>query len=257
MPLVILSYLLANMAYIFVLPTATIASTNTIAVQFGAVVFGPIGSLVLALIVSLSCFGSLNATTFTSGRLVYASGKEGFLPSFLGHIGLPGTHPASHDGVVRSEKRRGIRGKLLEWIGDEDGGIGFTPIYAMVFNATLTVAYILVGEFGTLVTFYGVAGYSFYFLTVLGLIVLRVREPYLERPYRTWISTPVIFCCVSLFLVTRAVVAEPVQTLVMVGFVALGVPVYLWRVRGRGGRRKNGQFGEGGWKFWRRWRSQV
>ena len=135
-------------------------------------------------------------------------------------------------------------------IGDDDGALGFTPVNAMAFNAALTALYVLVGEFGSLVTFYGVAGYTFYFLTVLGLIVLRVREPYLERPYRTWISTPVIFCCVSLFLLTRAVVAEPGQTLGVLAFVALGVPVYWFRVRGRGGRRK----GEGvEWRFWRRW----
>ena len=253
MPLVIASYLLANVAYIFVLPAATIASSNTIAVQFGSVVFGPLGSLALAVIVSLSCFGALNATTFTSGRLVYAAGKEGFLPSVLGNIGMPGSQNSSLVlGRSSSEKRRGVMGRIRGWIGDEDGSIGFTPINAMVFNTSLTLVYVLVGEFATLVTFYGVAGYTFYFLTVLGLIVLRVREPYLERPYKTWISTPVIFCCVSLFLLTRAVVAEPVQTVVVIGFVGAGVPVYWFRVRGRGGRRK--PKGEGvDWKFWKRW----
>lgn len=141
-------------------------------------------------------------------------------------------------------------GKVKKYIGDEDSALFFTPINAMLANALLTSIYILVGEFGTLVTFYGVAGYTFYFLTVLGLIVLRVREPYLERPYRTWITTPVIFCCVSLFLLTRAVVAEPGQTGVVVAFVAVGCPVYWWRVRGQGGRRK----GEGwSWRFWRGW----
>ena len=248
MPLVILSYLLANLAYIFVLPPAIINSSNTIAVQFGSVVFGPIGALVLALIVSASCFGALNATTFTSGRLVYAAGKEGFLPGILGKIGLPGAGPRLGN---RSEKRNGAWRTMSRWIGDEGGEIGFTPINAMVFNSLLTAVYVLVGDFGALVTFYGVAGYTFYFITVLGLIVLRVREPYLERPYKTWITTPIIFCCVSLFLLTRAVVAEPVQTLLVVAFVSLGVPVYFWRVRGRGGRRK-GQEGSG-WKFWKRW----
>ncbi|KAL9111396.1 MAG: hypothetical protein Q9187_007932, partial [Circinaria calcarea] len=170
MPLVILSYILANIAYIFVLPTATIASSNTIAVQFGNVIFGPIGSLVLAVIVSLSCFGALNATTFTSGRLVYAAGKEGFLPSIMGKIGMPGLASGSSG---RAEKRTGIRRRLARWIGDDGGAIGFTPINAMVFNGLATMVYILVGEFGTLVTFYGVAGYTFYFTTVLGLIVLR------------------------------------------------------------------------------------
>ena len=249
MPLVIMSYLLANVAYIFVLPTAVIASTNTIAVHFGSVVFGPIGSLALAIIVSLSCFGALNATIFTSGRLIYASGKEGFLPSAFGNIGMPGSSGVSID-VGRTEKRITAWGRVKRCIGDEDGQIGFTPINAMVFNGLLTSTYILVGEFGTLVTFYGVAGYTFYFLTVLGLIVLRVREPYLERPYRTWITTPVIFCCVSLFLLTRAVVAEPIQTVVVVAFVAVGVPVYWFWVRGRGGRRRKSGVE---WKFWKRW----
>lgn len=249
MPLVILSYILANVAYILVLPTKTIASSTTIAVSFGHTVFGSIGSLSIALIVCASCFGALNATTFTSGRLVYAAGKEGFLPEILGRIGMPGTVEVGN----RIRQRGWMSTKLRQIIGDEDGGLGFTPINAMVFNALICTAYIIVGEFGTLVTFYGVAGYTFYFLTVLGLIVLRVREPNLERPYRTWISTPIIFCCVSLFLLSRAVFAQPVQTLIVVAFVGAGVPVYLLRVGGgKKGRWKDEGEG-GGWKFWKRW----
>ncbi|KAL8823261.1 MAG: hypothetical protein Q9191_006016, partial [Dirinaria sp. TL-2023a] len=228
MPLVITSYLLANISYIFVLPLPLIATSNTVAVSFGARVFGSLGSLFLALVVAASCFGALNAATFTSGRLVYAAGKEGFLPEVLGRIGIPGTVEVGN----RVRQRSWVQRRLMRVIGDEDGGLGFTPINAMVFNAVLTCAYIVVGEFGTLITFYGVAGYTFYFLTVLGLIVLRVREPFLERPYRTWISTPIIFCCVSLFLISRGVFAQPVQTLVVLGFVSLGVPVYALRVRG-------------------------
>lgn len=246
MPLVILCYLFASVAYIFVLPEAVIVSSNTIAVQFGSRVFGPIGSLILALIVSASCFGALNATTFTSGRLVYAAGKEGFLPGILGHIGMPG----SNEPLNRFQRKSWINRTMTSWIGDNEGGLGFTPINAMVANAVLTAAYVVVGEFGTLVTFYGVAGYTFYFLTVLGLIVLRVREPYLERPYRTWLSTPIIFCCVSLFLLSRAIFARPFQAIIVVGFIAAGVPIYFFRVRGRNGRRKGD---EEGWKFWRRW----
>jgi len=139
--------------------------------------------------------------------------------------------------------------------GDEETGLFFTPVNAMILNAALTAGYILVGEFGTLVTFYGVAGYTFYFFTVLGLIILRVREPNLERPYRTWITTPIIFCCVSLFLLSRAVFAEPLQTVIVVLFIGAGVPIYYWRVRGRdqGSKRERGEEGEVGWKFWRRW----
>lgn len=188
------------------------------------------------------------------GRLVYAAGKEGYLPSVFGQIGV-GTRTAVRLDRVNTNTSTGS--KVLKLISD-DSGLFFTPIYAMLLNASLTAAYVLVGEFGTLLTFYGVAGYTFYFFTVLGLIVLRVREPHLERPYKTWITTPTIFCCVSLFLLSRAVFAQPLQTLIVIGFVAAGVPVYWFRVR-RGKPETNRGGGNGrseksvGWKFWKRW----
>lgn len=247
MPLVILSYLLANISYFLVLPHSTIEASNTVAVQFGGKVFGPIGALVLALVVSATCLGALNATVFTSGRLVYAAGKEGYLPSIFGNIGTqsPGTPSGSR------LQRRSIITKSLSRIFGDDSRIGYTPINAMALNGAITIIYIIVGEFETLVTFYGVAGYTFYFLTVLGLIVLRVREPYLERPYKTWLSTPIIFCCVSLFLLSRAVIAEPLQTLIVVAFIVAGAPVYFWRIYQRDGKVG---FSFPSWKFWQKGR---
>lgn len=260
LPLVIISYLLANVSYFLVLPASVIESSNTVAVAFGSQVFGPIGSLILALFVSGSCFGALNATTFTSGRLVYAAGKEGYLPSLFGTIGLGKSHRAIRlhtlNASVNSNKS-GFRRKMINWFADADAGFFFTPIAAMSLNALLTAVYILIGSFDTLVTFYGVAGYSFYFLAVLGLIILRVKEPLLERPYRTWITTPIIFCCVSLFLLSRAVFAQPLQTLIVVGFMVAGLVVWFaWVGRMRNkekGRFRHAETDDVGWKFWRRW----
>ncbi|KAI6813584.1 hypothetical protein KC350_g11540 [Hortaea werneckii] len=70
-----------------------------------------------------------------------------------------------------------------------------TPIPALLLNLTLTSFYIALGDFTTLTTFYGVASYLFYFASVLGLLILRVKEPDLPRPYKCWIFTPVVFCC--------------------------------------------------------------
>ncbi|KAF2710685.1 hypothetical protein K504DRAFT_428896 [Pleomassaria siparia CBS 279.74] len=259
LPLVIISYILANISYFLVLPADVIESSNTVAVAFGSQVFGPIGSLVLALFVSGSCFGALNATTFTSGRLVYAAGREGYLPELFGTIGLGKSHRAVR---LHANTKSKIPRKIVDWFADDDAGFFFTPISAMALNAIVTAIYIVIGSFDTLVTFYGVAGYSFYFLAVLGLIILRVKEPELERPYKTWITTPIIFCCVSLFLLSRAVFAEPVQTLLVVAFMAAGLVVWFGWV----GRRRNKEKGrfrhgegdggeKGGWKFWKRWRN--
>ena len=235
---------MANVAYFLVLPLATINSSNTVAVTFGRFVFGPIGSLVFALVVAGSSFGSLNATTFTSGRLIYAAGKEGYLPAIFGRIGL------REDTALRLPVRSTRQSRLMSLIAD-DAGLFYTPMFALILNSSLTAVYVIIGDFSTLTTFYGVAGYIFYFFTVLGLIVLRVKEPSLERPYKCWITTPIIFCCVSLFLISRAVFAEPLQTAIVVAFIVAGFPLYWWRVGSRN-NRKGGREGSD-WKFWKRW----
>ncbi|KAG6012064.1 hypothetical protein E4U43_007961 [Claviceps pusilla] len=249
MPLVIISYVLANVAYFLVLPVEEVNSSNTVAVMFGSKVFGPVGSIVLALVVSASCLGALTSSTFTAGRLVYVAGKEGYIPAIFGKIGL---NVHSQDQGFSSQRTRAcLSRKLHQVFGDGEMGLFFTPIYALLLNGIITAAYCIVGEFPTLVTFYGVAGYTFYFCTVLGIIILRVKEPQLERPYKTWITTPIIFCCVSLFLLSRAVFARPIQTLAVVAFVIAGIPVYFWRVHGRDKPRKpSGE--KPWWRFWRR-----
>ncbi|KAF2765094.1 amino acid transporter [Teratosphaeria nubilosa] len=248
-PSVICSYLLANLAYIFVLPTDVINKSNTIAVAFGQTVFGRLGSLILALVVCGSCFGALNATTFTGGRLVYSAGKEGYIPAIFGTLGL------SRNSQHMRLPRRSARAKNLTRLVADEQGFFYTPIYAMALNACLTIVYIIIGDFTTLTTFYGVASYLFYFTAVVGLIVLRVKEPELERPYKCWITTPIIFCCVSLFLVSRAIFAKPLQALIVFAFIAAGVPLYFWRFSGKGsgGRSRAVNDGEVWWRFWKRW----
>ncbi|CAI4210305.1 unnamed protein product [Parascedosporium putredinis] len=242
---------------LLVLPLEAINATNTVAVIFGAKVFGKVGALIFALIVSASCLGALNSSTFTSSRLIYAAGKEGYIPMWFSRIGL---RQVDRHQLSTQRTRGWFMKRLHALIGDEEHGLFFTPIYSLLLNFLLTLAYVVAGEFSTLLTFYGVAGYTFYFITVLGLIVLRVREPKLERPYKTWITTPIVFCCVSLFLLSRAVFAQPLQTLIVVIFVVAGVPVYYWRIMGRdevvNKRERRMRDLEGGdapwWKFWKR-----
>ncbi|PHH91514.1 hypothetical protein CDD83_183 [Cordyceps sp. RAO-2017] len=249
MPLVILSYVLANVAYFLVLPVEVVNGSNTVAVMFGSRVLGRVGAILVALTVSASCFGALNSSSFTAGRLVYVAGKEGYIPGVFGRIGASG----EDHGPATQPRRDWCSRKLRGCFGDDDVGLFYTPIYALVLNGVLTAGYCVVGEFATLLTFYGVAGYTFYFVTVLGLIVLRVKEPQLERPYKTWIVTPIVFCCVSLFLLSKAVFAQPLQTLTVVAFVITGIPVYFWRIRGRDRvSKRESSAGEGRW--WRFWK---
>jgi len=193
MAIVTTLFLLANLAYFAVLDKATVGLSNTVALDFGRVLFGPIGGVIFACMVSISCFGALNGSFFTSARLIYMAGKEGYLPALFGR----------HNQRLK------------------------TPLNAMCLQATLTIAFIVLGGgFRSLINFAVVASWAFYFLTVLGLVVLRVKEPMLKRPYKTWIITPLIFCAVCLFLLCMPVLAAPLEAVAVLGFVLAGVPVY-------------------------------
>ncbi|KIO13766.1 hypothetical protein M404DRAFT_953704 [Pisolithus tinctorius Marx 270] len=191
--IVISLFLLANISYLVVLDKQTVGLSNTVALDFGRALFGPVGGMVFALMVAISCFGALNGTVFTCARLVAVAGREGYLPAMFGKL-------------HKSRK---------------------TPVNAISLQAGLTIAFIVVGGgFRSLINFSVLASWAFYFLTVLGLVILRVKEPNLERPYRTWIVTPLTFCAVALFLLCMPIIAAPLEAAAVLGFVLAGVPVY-------------------------------
>jgi APA family basic amino acid/polyamine antiporter len=70
-------------------------------------------------------------------------------------------------------------------------------------------------------------------LAVLGVIVLRLREPNLPRPYRTWgyPVTPLIFAGIAVFCLVQTSEAHPKETLVGAATVLVGIPIYLWARR--------------------------
>lgn len=103
------------------------------------------------------------------------------------------------------------------------------PLNATILSTILTSLYILFGNFRDLLTFAGLGDNSWFFLTVLGAIMLRFREPDLHRPYKPYMIIPIIFCLVSGFVVVRGAIFAPVLALVEVmvwvigfGFFKLG-----------------------------------
>jgi hypothetical protein len=66
MTAVLLLFLGANISYFIVLDPETIASTNTVALDFGRVAIGKVGAVIFSCLVSISCFGALNASFYTS-----------------------------------------------------------------------------------------------------------------------------------------------------------------------------------------------
>jgi L-type amino acid transporter 9 len=90
-----------------------------------------------------------------------------------------------------------------------------------------------------LLTLNGLAEYGFFFLTVLGAIILRFREPDLPRPVKPFIFIPILFALISGFVVIRGAVFAPIQAAILVGIWLSGLVFYfirLWVLKKRAGR---------------------
>lgn len=66
MLLVLCLFLAANVSYFAVLDPATVASSNTVALDFGRVTIGRFGAVVFSILVAISSFGALSNGFYTS-----------------------------------------------------------------------------------------------------------------------------------------------------------------------------------------------
>ena len=90
------------------------------------------------------------------------------------------------------------------------------------------------GTYEQLFTYVIFAGWIFYALTVLGVIILRRKRPDLPRPYRVsgYPFVPVAFLIAAACFILNTLLARPHEAGIGCAIVALGVPAYLlWRHR--------------------------
>lgn len=95
----------------------------------------------------------------------------------------------------------------------------------------VTLVYILTGSFRALLTFVGMAEWVFYVSTVVGLLILRRREPQLERPYKPNILLPMTFIIVGSLVIVRSAIFAPLQSGVLASLLAIGTVISMLRRR--------------------------
>src|SRR4029079_18426848 len=84
--IVSVSYILLNLAYLHVLPLATVRSSTRIAADAANAVLGRGGSQVMAAIVMVSSFGALTGIVLTGPRLYYSMAQDGLAPRTLAFV---------------------------------------------------------------------------------------------------------------------------------------------------------------------------
>ncbi|KAL4905470.1 hypothetical protein BDW74DRAFT_152682 [Aspergillus multicolor] len=220
-PIIVGGYIAVNAAYYILLPWDVVSTSDSVAVTAFNHLLGPGVGLVAAAVICIVVAGALLGSAFVGSRMIVSASNKNWLPRFLGvvgHISLssdsrPPTDPISEES-------------------ESDA-----PINALIFSTACSALYIIFGNFRALITFNGLGEYSFFFLTMVGALVLRIREPKLHRPYKPLFVIPVIFTLVSGFVVARGAVFAPFQAAVLIVVWGLGLAFYWarrwWLRRGR------------------------
>ncbi|KAF5017397.1 hypothetical protein F66182_10677 [Fusarium sp. NRRL 66182] len=211
-PTAILCFLAANAGYYVLLPWNVVSATDSVAVTAMTRLLGPGFGIFTAFLICLVVAGSLLGNSFVASRMCVAAARKSWIPSLFTIVGRIGVKPAREESPESSDEQ-------AEEAGD-------APINAVILSVILATLYILFGSFRALLTLNGLGEYSFFFLTVLGALILRYREPDLERPYKAYSINPIVFILVSGFVVVRGAIFAPVQAIVIIAIWVLGVIFY-------------------------------
>ncbi len=195
--LVISLYLAINTVYFYGVPVESMQGVVRVAEVATTALFGYNTSAWITALIALSILGAMNAIIMTGPRIYYAMARDRTFFHRLAKI-----HPRF-----------------------------YTPWNAILLQALWTSILVLTGTFETLLTYVTVVIVLFSALTVGSVLVLRIAQPELPRPYRTWGYPwiPLCFILANLVIAMATLWENPLESLLGAGIVALGIPAYyLW-----------------------------
>ncbi|KAF1955981.1 solute carrier family 7 protein [Byssothecium circinans] len=218
-PTIIACYVASNAVYYVLLPWKVVSTTDAAAVTAISHFIGKVPAYIATALICLVILGSALGNSFVAGRMTVAAANKRWIPSLFSTVGQIGTHKISKAATAEDAA-------VEEAIDQVE-----SPINALILSTLLSAIYILLGNMRILLTLNGLAEYTFFFLTVLGAIILRWKQPGLERPVKPFILVPIVFAVISGFVVVRGAVFAPVQAGVLVGIWAVGLAWFYVRRR--------------------------
>src|SRR5215469_4495308 len=194
-------YLLANMAYLRVLPIPEMAASEHVGATVAERALGAGGGRLVSLIILTSILGTLNGCFLTSPRIYFAQARDGLFFQRFADL-----HPRHQ-----------------------------TPSFAILAQGVWAAVLLVSGSYESLLDYAIFAIWLSYGMMVAGVIVLRKKRPDLPRPYRVWgyPVTPAVFVAIACWFLVNMLLTRPTPSLAALLLIASGVPVYLLWTRRR------------------------
>jgi basic amino acid/polyamine antiporter, APA family len=199
-------YVLANVAYLSLLPLQGVpsgqdvlskgimfAANDRVGAAAASVIMGNTGVFLMSGLIMISTFGCNSGLILSGGRLFYAMAQQGLF--FKNAMQL---------------NRHQVPAKAL-WL-------------QCLWACILCVS----GKFGDLLTYATFASLLFYILTILGVFVLRKKEPNTPRPYKAfgYPVIPALYLIVASGISITLLLYDTLNTGFGLAIVALGIPIY-------------------------------
>jgi len=198
-------YLLMNLAFLHVLSIPALAASKLPAADAAKVVFPAWSGTFVTVLSLLTLLSLMNAVLLGAPRILFGIGRDGLFSRRAAEVGAGGT-----------------------------------PHVALLFTAVGTAIFIASGKFDAIVAVASILIAALYFVNYLALMVLRVREPNLPRPFRAWgypATTGLVLVGSLLFLIA-ALHDDHASAMRAGAFLFAAAPVYFAMQWNRRRRRK-------------------
>jgi len=193
--IVTIIYVSANVMYTAVLPLTDIAyaEKDRVAVAASTVIFGNVGTIIIALMIMVSTFGCNNGLILAGARVYYTMAKDGLFFKQAGEL------------------NRFAVPQLALWV-----------------QCILASIWCLSGKYGDLLDMVSFVVVLFYMLTIAGIFILRKKRPDVHRPYKAfgYPVLPLIYIAMGLTFCTLLIKYKPAFTWPGLIITLIGIPIY-------------------------------
>lgn len=194
--IVILVYVLLNIAFLYVLPIDEIALSPLIGATAAEKIFGHIGGEIISLAVIISTFGALNGSILATARVQYAMSERNLFFKSLAKI-----HPRYK-----------------------------TPHVSLIVLGIWSSVLVLSGSFDMITDYVIFAAWMFYMLGAFGVFVLRKKMKDTDRTYKVWgyPYTPALFVLFSFVFLINSFIANTQNAMMGLVLICSGLPLYFY-----------------------------
>jgi APA family basic amino acid/polyamine antiporter len=193
--IVTLIYILMNVVYLATVPIDQLAfaKDNRVALSASQAIFGNSGTIIIAVMIMISTFGCNNGLILAGARVYYTMAQDNLFFKKAGQMNA-----------------------------------NAVPAWALWIQCVMASLLCLSGRYGDLLDMVSFVVVIFYVLTIIGIFILRVKKPEMERPYKAfgYPLLPALYILMGIAFCTLLILYKPEFTWPGLIISLLGIPIY-------------------------------